>query len=42
MDFAFPINLSLRDALITLVALLALYVIVAFLRIRMFRRLKAV
>lgn len=42
MDFAFPINLSLRDALITLVALLALYVIVAFLRIRRLRRLKAV
>ena len=42
MDFAFPINLSLRDALITLVALLALYEIVAFLRIRRLRRLKAV
>ena len=42
MDFAFPINLSLRDALIMLVALLALYVIVAFLRIRRLRRLKAV
>ena len=42
MDFAFPINLSLRDALITLVALLALYVIVAYLRIRRLRRLKAV
>ena len=42
MDFAFPINLSMRDALIALVALLALYVIVAFLRIRRLRRLKAV
>ena len=41
MDFAFPINLSLRDALIALVALLALYLIVAFLRIRRLKRLKA-
>lgn len=41
MDFAFPINLSLRDALIALVALLALYLIVAFLRIRRLKRQKA-
>lgn len=40
MDFAFPINLSLRDALIALVALLALYLIVAFLRIRRLKRQK--
>jgi len=42
MDFAFPINLSLRDALIALVVLLALYLIVAFLRIRRLKRQKAV
>lgn len=41
MDFAFPINLSLRDALIALVALLLLYLIVAFLRIRRLKRHKA-
>jgi hypothetical protein len=41
MDFAFPINLSLRDALIALVVLLALYLIVAFLRIRRLKRRKA-
>ena len=41
MDFAFPINLSLRDALIALVALLLLYLIVAFLRIRRLKRRKA-
>lgn len=41
MDFDFPINLSLRDALIVLVALLALYVIVAFWRIHRLKRRKA-
>ena len=41
MDFDFPINLSLRDALIVLVALLALYVIVAFWRINRLKRRKA-
>ena len=41
MDFDFPTNLSLRDALIVLVALLALYVIVAFWRINRLKRRKA-
>lgn len=41
MDFDFPINLSLREALIALVALLALYVIVAFWRIHRLKLRKA-
>ena len=41
MDFDFPINLSLRDALVVLVALLALYVIVAFWRIHRLKQRKA-
>jgi len=41
MNFDFPINLSLREALIALVTLLALYVIVAFWRIHRLKRRKA-